>query len=235
MCNETISSLQLRNMVNMHSTLDKVNSECNDRCFNAYDIPIMQLSSLQNDSSDNENNSEQTDENTLQRNLACFNMAKDPVVGDGDCAFRAIVSQMRKTIEWTDKSSLFRERLTYLGLGNSANADVLKLRQLFVDNVQSNDLYQMLAGIPSVDLNAETERFREPGTFSGDIGDLVIKVCSDFPQIPIIVVTSINGSPYVPFIPDESVITKPIYIAFNAYGPGHYDGTQAKESNVSKF
>ena len=84
-------------------------------------------------------------------------MVKDPVIGDGDCAFSAIVSQLRKTIEWTDRRSLFRERLTYLGLGNNVDADVLKLRQLFVDNVQSNDHYQMLSGIPSVDLNAETE------------------------------------------------------------------------------
>ena len=237
MCNETISNMLLRNMANIHTILDKVNSECNDRCFNAYDIPIMQLSSLQQvltNSSDNENNSEQMHENSLQRNLACFNMVKDPVIGDGDCAFGASVSQMRKTIEWTDGGSLLQERLTYLGLGNNVDADVLKLRQLFVDNVQSNDHYQMLSGIPSVDLNAETERFREPGTFSGDIGDLVIKVCSDFLQVPIIVVTSINGSPYVPFIPDEAVITKPIYIAFNTYGPGHYDGTRAIESNASK-
>ena len=144
MCNETISNLLLRNMANMHIVLDKVNSECNDQCFNAYDIQIMQLSSLQqvlNNSSDNENNLGQIHENSLQRNLACFNMVKDPVIGDRDCAFSAIVSQLRKTIEWTDRRSLFRERLTYLGLGNNVDADVLKLRQLFVDNVQSNDHY----------------------------------------------------------------------------------------------
>lgn len=184
----------------------------------------MQLSSLQQvltNSSDNEN--------TLQRNLACFDMVKDPVIGDGDCAFRAIVSQ-----KWNDSRSLFRERFTYLGLGNNEDSDVLKLCQLFVDNVQSNDHYQMLSRIPSAELNAKTERFREPGTFSGDIGDLVIKVCSDFLRRPILVVTSINGSPYVPFIPDEPVITKPIYIAFNAYGPRHYDGTQANERYASK-
>ena len=264
MCNETISNLLLRNMANMHAILDIVNSDCNDRYFNTYDIPIMQLSSLQQvltNSSDNEN--------TLQRNLACFDMVKDPVIADGDCAFRAILSQ-----KWNDSLSLFRERFTFLGLGNNEDSDVLKLRQLFVDNVQSNDHYQMLSRIPSAELgpvarslvsanrwlrgikiyrfpwyltlvsanhassnpglNAKTERFREPGTFSGDIGDLVIKVCSDFLRRPILVVTSINGSPYVPFIPDEPVITKPIYIAFNAYGPGHYDGTQANERYASK-
>lgn len=86
MCNETVYNLLLRNMVTMHTILDKVNSECNDRCFNAYDIPIMQLSSLQQvltNSSDNENNSRRMHENSLQRNLACFNMVKDPVIGEG--------------------------------------------------------------------------------------------------------------------------------------------------------
>lgn len=113
------------------------------------------------------------------------------------------------------------------------DADVLKIRQLFVDNVRSNDYYQMLTGIPSLDLNAETERFREPGTFCGDVGDLVIKVCSDILQVPIIVVTSIIGSPYVPFMPDDAVINKPIYLAYHALGPGHYDGTvQAADRNT---
>lgn len=113
------------------------------------------------------------------------------------------------------------------------DSDVLKLCQLFVDNVQSNDYYQMLTGIPSLDLNAETERFREPGTFCGDVGDLVIKVCSDILQVPIIVVTSIVGSPYVPFMPDDAVINKPIYLAYQAFGAGHYDGTvQAADRNT---
>jgi len=38
-----------------------------------------------------------------------------------------------------------------------------------------------------------------------DVGDLVIKVCSDLLRIPIIVVTSLNGTPFVPFIPDDAV------------------------------
>jgi len=236
MYNVSISTLVLKNMTNLHTILDKVNSDCNDRCFNAYDIPIMQLSRVNEvltNSSDNDDDAEQRHENALQRNLASFNLLKDPTIGDGDCAFRTIVSQIRKTVEWSDPSSLLRERLTFLGLGKNMDADVLKIRQLFVDNVQSNDYYQMLTGIPSLDLNAETERFREPGTFCGDVGDLVIKVCSDILQVPIIVVTSIIGSPYVPFMPDDAVINKPIYLAYHAFGPGHYDGTvQAADRNT---
>ena len=72
MCNETIFNLLLQNMANMHTTLDKVNSECNDQCFNAFNIPIMQVSSLQalSNSSDNEENSRQIHTKPLQQNLA---------------------------------------------------------------------------------------------------------------------------------------------------------------------
>ena len=137
--------------------------------------------------------------------------------------------------EWSDPNSLLRDHLTSLGLGKSVDEDVNQLRQLFVNCVQSNDHYQMLIGIPSADLNVETERFREPGTFCGEVGDLVIKVCSDMLQVPIIVVTSINGSPYVPFIPDDAVLCKAIYIAYKAFGPGHYDATLVTEKMTSKF
>ena len=82
-----------------------------------------------------------------------------------------------------------------------------------MDNVQSNEYYQMLLGI-SKEVNTETERFREQGTFSGEVGDLVMKVCSDLLQIPL------------PFIPDQVVATSTLYAAFNAFGPDHYDRTR---------
>ena len=45
--NESIASLLLKNMSKLHSILSKVNSECRNRCFNAFDIPIMQVGSKQ--------------------------------------------------------------------------------------------------------------------------------------------------------------------------------------------
>ena len=159
----------------------------------------------------------------LLRNLASFDLEIDPVEGDGDCAFRSIIKQLRNTLEWNELS----QHLKDMGLsGESIDDDVFALRQLFVDNVQSNEYYQMLLGISKEDLNTETERFREPGTFSGEVGDLVMKVCSDVLQTPILVVTSMPHCSYVPFIPDELLITSTLYVAYNAFGPGHYDGTQ---------
>ena len=60
--------------------------------------------------------------------------------------------------------------------------DAYRLRQLFVDNVQSNEEYQSVAGMNPDRLNEETELFRERGTYSGNLGDLVIKVCADVPN-----------------------------------------------------
>ena len=78
----------------------------------------------------------------------------------------------------------------------------------------------MLLGISVEELNAETGRFREQETFFGEVGDLVMKVCSDILQIPILVITSMPRHSYVPFIPDKMVVTS-TYVAFNAFGPSH--------------
>lgn len=104
-----------------------------------------------------------------------------------------------------------------------------------MDNVQSNEYYQMLLGISKEELNTETERLREQGTFSGEVGDLVMKVCSDLLQIPLLVVTSMSSYSYVPFIPDQVVVTSTLYVAFNAFGPGHYNGTRPVTQVQGKY
>ena len=42
------------------------------------------------------------DRNLLQRNLLLFSRSIDPVAGDGDCAFRSIIIQLRKSREWIE-------------------------------------------------------------------------------------------------------------------------------------
>ena len=238
MYNNTITNLLLSNMVQLHGILENIKKDSQDRCFNAYDVPIMQLSSLKQTLITDDNVSENTDVNhheLLRKHLASFNLRIDPVIGDGDCAFRSIIVQVQKTQEWNDEGSALCFHYLDLGLGRSVDEDVFHLRQLFVDSVQSNDYYQMLTGLPISDINADTERSRDQGSFCGDVGDLVIKVCSDLLRIPIIVVTSISGTPFVPFIPDDAVTDRTIYIGYTAFGPGHYDGTAVNEPNIGKI
>ena len=239
MCNDTVTALLLKNTKIMLDMLDEINQQCNDRSFNAYDLPVKQSVGdkhvLASDA-DTDPSSEQYHTSFLERNLFSFNLVIDPVEGDGDCAFRSIIKQLRNMLEWNDANTKLTEHLGDLGLrGATLDDDVFTLRQLFVDNVQSNEYYQMLLGISKEELNTETERFREQGTFSGEVGDLVMKVCSDLLQIPILVVTSMPSYSYVPFIPDQAVATSTLYVAFNAFGPGHYDGTRQVTRVLGKY
>ena len=43
-----------------------------------------------------------------------------------------------------------------------------------------------------------------------------------------------TGSPYVPFLPNNALTNKPVYLAYNAFCPDHYDGTRVAESDESK-
>ena len=158
--------------------------------------------------------------NCLRRALASLNLRLDPVVGDGDCAFRSMIVQLRKTKEWKDHNVLLMEHLAGLGLGKGLDEDVFQLRQCFVNAVQSSEYYQRLSGIPLENINDETERFRDQGTFCGEIGDLVIRVCADILKIPITVITSMNGCPSQKFTPEEIITGATIYVAYTACGPG---------------
>ena len=110
----------------------------------------------------------------LNRNLASFGLSIDPVVGDGDCAFSSIVKQLHKLPEFINKEPYFVEHLYGLGLSKSVDLeeDAYRLRQLFVDNVQSNEEYQSVAGVNPDRLNEETELFRERGYLQRKSGGL---------------------------------------------------------------
>lgn len=111
----------------MRSILENINKDSEDQRFNAYDMPIMQLSSVKQTLITDEDVSENTDvkhRQLLLKHLASFNLRIDPVSGDGDCAFRSILVQVQKTQEWNDEESALRLHCLDLGLGKSVNEDV---------------------------------------------------------------------------------------------------------------
>ena len=173
MCNDTVAALLMKNRKTMLDLLEEINNQCNDRSFNAYDLPVKQ--SVGDDhvlasDSDTNSSSEQDHNSLLIRNLSAFNLEIDPVEGDEDCAFRSIIKQMRKTLEWNDANVKLTDHLKDMGLAGAViDDDVFTLCQLFVNNVQSNEYYQTLLGISVEELNAESERFREQGTFSAKL------------------------------------------------------------------
>lgn len=104
-CNDTVTALLLKNMKTIFNMLDEINQQCNDRSFNLYDLPLKQsvgdnhvhASDVHTDPS-----SEHDHTSLLERNLYSFNVLIDPVEGDGDCAVRSIIKQLRNMLKCND-------------------------------------------------------------------------------------------------------------------------------------
>ena len=72
------------------------------------------------------------------------------------------------------------------------------------------------------------KRFSESGWFNSSLGDLCVYGCSYLLETPVLVVTSIPGSPVLTFVPSTLLSKRSIYIAYNHSFPGHYYGTKGE-------
>ena len=113
------------------------------------------------------------------------------------------------------------------GLLINEEEDTFALRQLFVEAVLSDE-YGITSFIEGSveDVLMKAREFRTKGIFDREIGDVVLRVCCNILQIPILVITSSHAVPYLSFKCDQSVTNEPIFIAFHYYGAGHYDATE---------
>ena len=125
--------------------------------------------------------------------------------------------------------TLINFKIIVLGLYKSIEEDTTVLRELFTKEVSSNlDTYKKWINLPESEAQFEIEQFSKPGSFSSDIGDLCVMVCSRVVQAPIVVITSYLHAPYLPFLPEKLSSSQPLFIAFNHSAPGHYDSTQGR-------
>ena len=138
----------------------------------------------------------------LKRHLATFNLQLDRVQSDGDCAFRTIMRQVRKLVH--NEAGQLSEHLRRLGLLNTEDLDTYTLRQLFVDAVLADDcsISNFVEG-SQADVERKAREFSVRGFFDQEIGDFVIRLCSNILQVPIMVITS---SETIPFCPSTAMI-----------------------------
>ena len=73
----------------------------------------------------------------------------------------------------------------------------------------------------------KSREFSVRGFFDQEIGDFVIRLCSNILQVPIMVITSSETIPFLPFNCDNPLSNTPIYIAYHYFGAGHYDATES--------
>ena len=122
--------------------------------------------------------------------------------------------------------------LNSIGLCKSEDEDTIAMRNLFVDEISRCD-DEILAFFPEQskeEITTKALQIRRQRMFDTAIGDLVMRVCAQWLRLPIMVVTSPYSLPCVPFIPDNTLSSRPIYVmyvAYHYYGAGHYDSTRS--------
>ena len=162
----------------------------------------------------------------LSRNLGGFNLTTDVVPKDGDCAFRSIARMLRSICSSPEQLEVLNH-LTSIGLCQSENKDTVTMRNLFVDELLKfdEDILGFFTDQSREALETKALEFKRQGTFDTAIGDVVMRVCAQLLRVPIMVVTSLNSLPCVPFLPSNPLTSKPIFVAYHYYGAGHYDAT----------
>lgn len=233
LCQESVAGAIITEMLNVRELIENVNRRSCDRSFNALDFlhlnKMSKLLNVEDSIMDTDDPTINSNEQTLQRHLAKFNLELDNVQPDGDCAFRSIVRQISKRAN--EEPATVSTHLKSLGLLIDEDVDTFTLRQLFVDAVLSDK-----CGISSFieggleEVLRKAREFRTKGIFDREIGDVVLRVCCNILQIPIVVITSSQTVPCLSFKCDQSVTNEPIFLAYHYYGAGHYDATESKTS-----
>ena len=231
--NDAVLTLVISRATHLREVFSSIDSMRITRDFNIYEFPFANKRSLINvirteSASLEEDCTLESDMNNecLQRNLASFGLAVDPVPGNGDCCFSSIVKQIHKLIlDKDDKNNTeFRKHLQNLGFKTSVAENTDLLRSLFCreieENVESHKIWV------DFDINEEVSKFSESGWFNSSLGDLCVLACSNLLQTSIVVITSIPAAPFIPFVPTTICSKMALFIAYNHSGPGHYDATQ---------
>ena len=160
----------------------------------------------------------------LERTLAGFGLKIDPIKRDGDCAFRSVIKEITKRTTVNNDIKKHMESLQLSTLDEDGTT--FALRQLFVKELtEENCSYENFVTGTKEELASKANEFRESGVFDREIGDVVMKACSNILRMPIMLITSSQSVPYVQFFPDDPISNDPVYVAYHYYGAGHYDAT----------
>ena len=97
-------------------------------------------------------------------------------------------------------------------------------REKFVEEVKYCQWFQDF--VSDKDLS-DIDEYRKNGIFASGVGDIIVDACVNVLCIPIVVISSIDNMAVTLHRSQLSQISSnPLYLACNAEGPGHYDGTK---------
>ena len=239
--NDSVLSLVISRAIHLKEVFSSIESMCITRDFNIYEFPFTNKRSLidvivkENDSIYDEYGLE-SDMNMecLQRNLASFGLELESVPGNGDCCFIRIVKETNTLMLSNDENNAeFRRHIDRLGFQASLNDDTKLLRSLFCQEIEEN--IEQYRNFVDFDINEKLSKFSVSGWFNSSLGDLCVLACSNLLQTSIVLITSIPGTPFIPFVPSTICNKMAIFIAYNHSGPEHYDATRGEEHCVYRF
>ena len=152
-------------------------------------------------------------------------------------AFFALVAfQLSQLFASTTIDLGTNDHLLNIGLTSDMSLEELtsQLRMLVVEEWRSDTANEYINFLPTdIDYFAEVAQFETSGVFSGPISDLMPLAAANLLGIPLAIVTSEPTNPLISVCPSRDIVSStPIFLAYFAYGPGHYD---AASLNAGEF
>ena len=147
-----------------------------------------------------------------------------PVSGDGNCLFSAVAFSLIK-----NRQSLLQHDPNFFALKclETDNISELKmtLRKLIVEEWKNNEhFYQGFLTSESTSVAEEAEKFLQCGYYHSELGDTMVTGLANALELVIVVFSSINNYPIMNIVPRHIYAPVSLFIAFNQFGAGHYDG-----------
>ena len=241
---DTLLNYTLSRVLHLNEVFTSVEKKCTSRAFDIFNFPfsdikrmvqVIHSQSCNTFTASQGNNitakvlSTEMNNDCLQRHLSAFGLALHRIPGNRDCCFASIVTELHKILSLVsndDGEDGLACHLKSIGLGSSIETDSLQLRLLFCQEIEKN--MEKYSSFVDFNVNDELTIFAESGWFNSSLGDLCVCACSNLLKIPIVVITSIPGSPVLTFVPSTLLTTRSIYVAYNHSPPGHYDATRGE-------
>ncbi|SMN12541.1 hypothetical protein SPBRAN_1617 [uncultured Candidatus Thioglobus sp.] len=159
--------------------------------------------------------------------LSAWNFQLHPMSGDGNCLFSTVAFALKAnapSLNLYDSNFIVGNKLEISDLKKLG----MRLRDLMVKEWKDNASYYQ-SFLTSTTVDIEAGNFLRSGYYFGELSDTMVLALSNALKLPIIVFTSIQHHPVINILPREVANPVTLCIAYNQYGPGHYDGLTVNE------
>jgi hypothetical protein len=175
----------------------------------------------------NDDNMQNAAQSTLDSIISGIGAYRIPMEGDGNCCFNAFATAVKEIYEWSDEhDQSLKEHIESIfpEIKNTSNTELQwKLRKLAVDEwLENSQVYQCFLSEGSV--AEEAPNYLQSGYFFGELGNTMVLAISNALKMSVIVVSAINRMPFIRVDSADPVTSRPLFVAFDQTGSGHYDG-----------